>query len=44
MSLYQKLRYCYNVLFLGQLYYDEIVLIDKDLKSLKDFISTTQKP
>lgn len=44
MSWYQKLRYCYNVLFLGQPYYDQIVLSDKDLKNLKDFISTTQKP
>jgi hypothetical protein len=44
MSLYQKLRYCYNVLFLGKPYYDQIVFSDKELKSLKDFISNTQKP
>ena len=43
MTLYQKLRYCYSVLFLGRPYYDQIVLKDSQLKTLKDFISTTQQ-
>lgn len=43
MSWYQKLKYCYYVLFWGRPYFDQIVLEDSQLKTLKDFISTIQK-
>lgn len=43
MSWYQKLRYCYAVLFFGRPYFDQIVLKDSQLKTLKDFISIIQK-
>lgn len=40
ISLWQKLRYCYRILFYGQPYGDQIVLNNIQLKELKDFIST----
>lgn len=39
MSLWQKLRYCYHILFYNKPYCDQIVLNNIQLKELKDFIS-----
>ena len=38
MSLWQRLRYCYKVLFEKKPYADQMVLDNKQLKDLKEFL------
>lgn len=38
LSIYQKLRYIWRVLFYGKVYSDQIMLTDKQLKELKKFL------
>jgi MoaA/NifB/PqqE/SkfB family radical SAM enzyme len=40
MSLWQRLRYCFRVLFQKKPYSDQIVLNNKQLSDLKNFLCT----
>lgn len=39
MSLWQKIRYMYKVIFTGSPYADQIILNKKQLKEIKDFLN-----
>ena len=42
MSLWQRLRYCYQIIFHKKPYNDQIVLNNNQLKDLKKFLSSLE--